>query len=217
MFFIALLRFAGNLYVDCDLCDQEKGPFYRIYLREVLAESSARFMDEASAWGKDGVEKFICAVQSGKGFHNYQRREDCCYTFYLNCGEDLVVHPCVYDTAKKRNEVLNDIYRQFNALMEKQSYGLTTKEKTLLLLDEDGQPFALQRLDNEVSCDSLMDALDSIGAADSVYTEESGVLFLKDAAGKVILQSYSKDYSLAQWKTTLKRFCLLLSFAETQR
>jgi hypothetical protein len=206
MFFIALLRFAGNLYVDCDLCDQEKGPFYRIYLREVLAESSARFMDEASAWGKDGVEKFICAVQSGKGFHNYQRREDCCYTFYLNCGEDLVVHPCVYDTAKKRNEVLNDIYRQFNALMEKQSYGLTTKEKTLLLLDEDGQPFALQRLDNEVSCDSLMDALDSIGAADSVYTEESGVLFLKDAAGKVILQSYSKDYSLAQWKTTLNAF-----------
>lgn len=207
IFFISLLRFSGNLYVDCDLCDQQKGPFYRIYLREVLAESSIRFTDEATAWGKEGVEKFICAVQSGRGFHNYQRREDCCYTFYLNCGEDLVVHPCVYDTAKKRNEVLNEIYRQFNAILEKQSYGLKAEGQTLLWLDEGGQPFALQRLDNEdASCDALMEVLDRIGAADSIYTEESGLLFLKDSSGKVILQSYTKDYGLAQWKATLTAF-----------
>jgi hypothetical protein len=49
--------------------------------------------------------------------------------------------------------------------LEKQSYGLKAEEKTLLWLDEGGQPFALPRLDNEdASCDSLMEVLDRIGA-----------------------------------------------------
>ena len=98
-FFRILLRYPGNYFADCYECD-DKGTF-RIYLREVLAESTERFPTEQEAWGKDGMERFICVAQSENAFHNYLRRRDCCHSFYLTCGDGFVKHPCTYDTSSK--------------------------------------------------------------------------------------------------------------------
>lgn len=206
LFFIALLKYPGNLYVDCDPCAKQQEPVYRIYLREVLAESYARFISEADAWGKDGLEKFICAVQSELGFHRYQKREDCCYTFYLSCGEDLVVHPCVYPTQKRRNEVLNEIYEQFNKFVQEQAYALRADDKELLLLDEAGNPFARQTISEQMGCGQVMRLIDVIGDINSFYQEKDGELFLLDSSGNLILQSYAQNYGMELWKETLKLF-----------
>jgi hypothetical protein len=216
IFFVALLKYAGNLYVNCDLCDNNSESIYRIYLREVLAESTDRFANEASAWGKEGVQKFICAVQSNFGFHNYQRNDDCCYTFYLNCGQDIVVHPCVYDTAKKRNKVLNEIFIQFNAAIEKQSYTITEKGNDILLLNEAGSPFARKLINKrEGSCETLLDIIEHIRDINSSYTQEGEDLFLKDSSGKVILQSVNKNTDVTQWKNTLKAFAFYYPIIKT--
>ena len=191
--------------------------FYRVYLREVLAESVIRFVDEESAWGKQGLEKFICALQSGFGFHNYQRKEDCCYTFYLNCGEDLVVHPCVYDTTKKRNEVINYLYTQFKEYLQKNSYGIKMENDELILLDELGKPFAKQLLGKREelkTCESLLDMIDRIRDMDNFYLEQGGAIFLKDSSGKTILESYSKDYELDKWKEMLSEFACYFPIIE---
>ncbi|WP_214227654.1 hypothetical protein [Pedobacter sp. B4-66] len=209
IFFITLLRYPGNLYVDCNHCNDGSELFYRVYIREVLAESVDRFENEESVWGKQGLEKFICALQSGSGFHHYQRKEDCCYTFYLNCGEDFIVHPCVYDTAKKRNEVLNDLYIQFKDYFRRNSYGMKMENDELIFMDQAGKPFAKQLLGKREelkSCESLLDMMDQISGINNIYSEQSGSIFLKDSSGKVILQSYGKDHRLDKWKETLRAF-----------
>lgn len=216
LLFIALLKYPGNLYVDCDPCAKQQEPVYKIYLREVLAESYARFISEADAWGKEGLEKFICAVQSELGFHHYQKREDCCYTFYLSCGEDLVVHPCVYPTQKRRNEVLSEIYEQFNKFVQEQSYALRADDKELLLLDEAGNPFARQTITGQMGCELVMRLIDVIVDVNSFYQEKGGELFLLDSAGNLILQSYTQDYGMERWKETLKLFACYFPVLRTK-
>lgn len=208
IFFVALLKYAGNLYVDCDLCDDNKTSTYRIYLREVLAESAERFPDEASAWGKAGLQKFICAVQSDFGFQNFQRSDDCCYSFYINCGQELVVHPCHYNTAKKRNAVLNEIFLQFNSAMERKSYGSLDDGNQLLLLDDTGKPFAevSSAEKRKGSCETLMDIIEQINDASSSYEQEGEDLYLKDKSGKVLLHSFNKNSELRLWQNMLKSF-----------
>ncbi|SHE51826.1 hypothetical protein [Pedobacter caeni] len=218
IFFLGLLRYAGNLYLDGSHCDEGQEPCCRIYIREVLAESTKRFDNENDAWGNEGVEKFICAVQSGFGFHHYQRTEDCCYTFYLNCGDDLMIHPCVYDTTKKRNEVLNELYTQFKEHQERNSYGLNIDDNELILLDENGLPFARQRMAKEReidSCNALMELITQISSTDNDYSEEKGVVFLKDKSKNVILESYTQDYGLERWKETLRAFVCYFPLLKT--
>lgn len=219
LFFITLLKYAGNLYVDCNHCNGGKEAFYRIYIREVLAESSLRFSERATAWGKEGLEKFICAVQSGVGFHHYQRKEDCCYSFYLNCGKDMLVHPCVYDTAKKRNEVLNELYAQFRKYTQQNSYGLKVENQELILLDENGAPFARQSLAKQEEmkrCEVLMELIAQLSGTALIYSEENGILFIKDYSGRIILQSYGKEEGLEQWKETLRAFVCYFPLVKSQ-
>ena len=112
LFFLTLLKFSGNLYADCYDCEQNNGTSYRIYIREILVESTRRFKSEKEAWMKEGIEKFICAVQAKNAFHNLQKK-DCNHAFYLNCGPDLAVHPCKYDTARQRNEAMYELHKLF--------------------------------------------------------------------------------------------------------
>ena len=220
IFFVALLKYAGNLYVDCDLCAHQmenKQGNYKIYLREVLAESAERFPDEASAWGIGGLQKFICAVQADFGFQNFQRSADCCYSFYVNCGQELVVHPCHYHTAKKRNKVLNEIYLAFNAAMERQSYGVLDDGKQMLLLDGAGKPFAeLSAASRTGSCESLMDVVEQINAAMGSYEQEGEDLYLKDRSGKMLLRSFNKNTDADAWKSTVEAFAYYHPVVKTQ-
>lgn len=209
LFFMRLLQYAGNLYVDCNHCDHKNGPSYRIYLREVLAESSRKFIDEAAAWGEQGVEQFICALQSGIGLHQYQRKEDCNYSFYLNCGEELVVHPCNYPTAKRRNEVLGDLYLQFDRFKGKRSWSLKQGKEGMILLDEEGRPFAAQlddQRDEQRFCEWMIEVIAIIRDNSNQYTEKEGKYFLHDSAGRSVLQSYQKQEDLVQWKEKLVSF-----------
>jgi len=215
-FFMLLLKYSGNLYVDCDTCEKTKGA-YRIFIREVLAESTQRFHSEEAAWGKMGLEKFICAVQSESGFHKYQRKEDCCYSFYLNCGPDIFVHPCVYDTAKRRNDVLLSLYEHYKSYTQKGSYSMQAQSGVMILMDEAGNPFAKKQLDKEHqdSCDGLLAMIDDIGNQDNSYVQEKDAIYLKSSTGRIILQSYAKDLSIGAFGETLAAFACFFPIVKT--
>lgn len=208
LFFLMLLKYAGNLYVDCDFNDDGKGDF-RIYIREVLAESTQRFFTEEDAWGLAGVENLICAVQSNIGFRKYQRKEDCCFSFYINCGADFLIHPCTYDTAKKRNQVVLDLYDQFKRFHERNAYSISTEDNALIFHDEGGMPFATKRFganDNQEYCDLLFDYLDELQELGNEYVIEKEFVFIKDKNGQVILQSYNQGWTVESFKEQLDLF-----------
>lgn len=209
--FLVLIRFSGNFYVDCDLCSNEdkKQNFYRIYIREVLAESVRRFPTIAEAWGPAGIEQFICAIQSGQGFRHYLKKENCCYSFYLNCGPDLLVHPCRYDTPEQRTSAMQALYQQFRKFYEQKSYVVSEQNGFLVLHNESGQPFAVQapRDQQQNTCDQLMDLLDLVRTPGNVYQEKDGTYFLLDGSGKPILQSYeTQTATLDEWKAMVGQF-----------
>ncbi len=208
-FFIILLKYAGNLFVDCDNCNKEGKRTWRIYMREVLAESARRFMTEEAAWGHEGIEKFICAVQSGLGFHNYLRATDCCYSFYLNCGADFIVHPCKYDTAGKRTAVMQELYYRLQRFIESRAYSTRWEQNTLVLLDHAAQPFArhtFDSVDGQNLCNWLVQLPNEITDSRNSYILKDGTLYLVDADGQTILQSYNNNYNLENWKTGLQQF-----------
>lgn len=208
LFFLMLLKYTGNLYVDCDFNDDGKGN-YRIYIREVLAESSQRFYTEEEAWGLEGVEKLICAIQSDLGFQKYQRKEDCCYSFYINCGADFLIHPCTYDTAKKRNQVVLDLYDHFKRYEDRKAYTLSTENNSLIFHDEGGKPFAIRRFnenENQEFCDLLFDYLDELQEEGNSYVIEKEFVFVKNNSGQVILESYSQGWTEESFKEQLELF-----------
>ncbi|WP_171017674.1 hypothetical protein [Sphingobacterium daejeonense] len=129
----------------------------------MLAESTEKFFTEEAAWGEEGVEKFICAVQSQLGLHKVQNKNNCCYSFYLNCGPDFLEHLCSYDTAKKRNQVLIELYDRFKIFLEKKSYSFDSEDNILLLRDVEGNYFARKRFEkseNQDSCTLLFEILE---------------------------------------------------------
>ena len=113
-FFLVLLRYKGNYFICTDECNCH----WKLYLREILAESVRRFPDRETAWGEKGVQKFICVAQSGHAFHAYQREVDCCFTFNVACSNSGLVHPCTYDTADKRDKALAKLIAASRELYE---------------------------------------------------------------------------------------------------
>ncbi|MFT3910809.1 MAG: hypothetical protein QM737_15435 [Ferruginibacter sp.] len=103
-FFLLLLQYEGNYIVDCDCSGQ-----YKIFIREVLAESIDRFKTKSDAWGKKGMQKFISISQSKESFHAFAK-EDCCYSFFVACKNTIAVHPCKYDTTEMRNHAMYKLY-----------------------------------------------------------------------------------------------------------
>lgn len=210
-FFVMLTSFSGNLFTDCDGCKQLVAGKYKIYIREVLAESVRRYeqRDIQQIWGKDGIEKFICAVQQENSFRNYQNKEDCCYSFYVNCGQDFIMHPCKYDTAQQRSKAMYQLQEKFTEALQKKSYATEIQNEKLLLLDADGKPFAFQINNAAQNTDvpiSLINIVEYIYNSENKITEKEGELFLTDKAGKVIIQSFEKGYTIIEWRKKLKEF-----------
>jgi hypothetical protein len=156
-YFNRLLLFTGNYFTDCactkkvlvDNCvvSQSSSYTYKIFVHEVLAQSINWYENEVDAWGPLGVEKFICAVQTGDAFKNYRRREDCCYSFYATCGNGLLGHPCKYDTEKQRGDALNTLFSQLNDFINKKSYGYSNTTGKLVMNDKEGKAFAQANAD----------------------------------------------------------------------
>lgn len=101
-FFLILLKYKGNYHITYNECDCN----WRLYLREILAVSRDRFLNAAAAWGKEGVQKFICTSQTKNSFSTFLEERGCCYTFNVACGNTGLIHPCEYDTEEKRDQGL---------------------------------------------------------------------------------------------------------------
>ena len=84
-----------------------------IFIRETLALSAHGFADQATAWGSEGVEKFICVGTvdervpqlSATGSTLYP------YSYFLSCGNTGLVHPCGYESAERRDAILLSLYK----------------------------------------------------------------------------------------------------------
>ena len=205
-FFRILLRYPGNYFADCNECSEEG--YFRIYLREVLAESIERFPSEQEAWGNDGVERFICVAQSENAFHNYLRKRDCCYSFYLTCGDGLVKHPCTYDTSSKRDKVLQSLYNTGSSFFQKHAWLIHDNGNDISLLNGDGIPFAIinkERRQNPCNSDLVLDLLENL-APGNIYKEENGQIQLFTAQQELLAVSANGKYTLVSWKSLLENF-----------
>ena len=113
-FFLILLKYPGNIYIEWNEIQCE----FIIYIREVLAISAHGFATAEDAWGEEGVEQLICVAQSEHGFHNYINRITCNPGFYLACGDTGLRHPCCYETPLKRDRVMDQLFQasSFNFL-----------------------------------------------------------------------------------------------------
>ena len=201
-----MLRYAGNYFVDCDHCSPGNG--YRIYIREVLAESAERFLTKEQAWGPGGVEKFICVSQSEDAFHTYQRKNDCCYSFFVACGIGLVHHPCKYDTAKKRDEAMLNLYKGLNEFIQKKAYQVQDNGNTIILFNGKGESFAVVDMaTRQARCLSdWMTGLEGNMGNDKNYKEENGRIVLLNDKNEILARSDKAGFTIAAWKEMLQAF-----------
>ena len=225
-FLLRLLLYPGNYFTKTDVCDctmqGEKSSERcvcktKIYIREVLAESKRRYFSPAQAWGKDGVEEFICVAQTEKAFRTYVDSNDCRFTFDLACNESGLIHPCSYDTPEKRDHARERLIKAANAFQQADypSVDLSSAGHELLV-DADKNVFAtvFRAKDREVkrtrSCvaDILFDILNN-----PVYEDDNGFhlnIFETDANGKKILIKYIEPgdptISVRDWK---QKLCLM--------
>ncbi|HRN55346.1 MAG TPA: hypothetical protein PLL71_02775, partial [Agriterribacter sp.] len=216
-FFLVLLWYPGNYYADCDHCADNK-TIYRVYLREVLAESAERFGTEEQAWGKEGVQKLICTSQTGNAFHTCRRKADCCYAFYVACGKGLVYHPCTYDTPQKRDNALVKLYRSLKETVQQKAWQAEDNDNAIILRNAVGTAFATVAVSNRDSyciSDRIADLTGYVGSAHH-YSEEEGRVVLRDDQHEVIAGSLQKDISLTAWKEMLQQFVCYYPVKKTE-
>ena len=215
-FFLVLLRYAGNYFVDCDLCSPGNG--YRVYIREVLAESAERFLTKEEAWGPNGVEKFICVSQTEDAFHAYQRKNDCCYSFFVACAMGLVYHPCKYDTKKKRDEAMLILYRELSEFVQKKAYQVQDNGATVTLFNGKGESFAVVDMANrQTRClsDWTNGLRENLGN-DKNYKEENGRIVLLNDKNEILSRSDKGGFSIAEWKEMLQSFLCYYPIVKTK-
>lgn len=108
-FFMLLLEYKGNYLIHTGFDNVTA-----IYIREVLAESTHRFVSEADAWGPMGVGKFICVAQSADAFHGVLQDDDS-YSFTVACATAKAIHPYKYGSADKRDAALEQLFSDYSA------------------------------------------------------------------------------------------------------
>lgn len=210
-FFRMLLCYPGNFFIQCNPCHEDAGS-YGIYLREVLAESTGRFPTKEAAWGKEGVQKFICISQSKNAFHLYQRKSNCCYTFYIACANSVVYHPCHYDTPEKRDQVLEKLFREFYGWHKTRAWQFDAdknKEREgYVLLNDLGEPFAsVPFRDQDDLCEEWITFISKAMRKQLQYeTDEGGLFYAYDDESGLTVYSYDTNVEEEGWKKTLQTF-----------
>jgi hypothetical protein len=206
-FFLVLLNYAGNYFVECDTCTKEDQNIYHIYIREVLAEGTERFLTEEEAWSDEGVQKFICIAQSEDSFHTYQRKKDCCYAFYVSCRDSIIYHPCKYDTPQRRDAALLKLYQSLKEAKKKKSWQVEETGNGLLLLDGSGESFA--RTEGVPGNYCLSDSIATLSKNSEDrdhFKEEAGKYVLNDDDHHQLAISVKEDIKLEEWIKLLKTF-----------
>jgi hypothetical protein len=215
-FFRMLLCYPGNFFVRCDPCSN-RADSYRICLREVLAESTERFATPEEAWGKEGVQKFICVSQSERAFHPYLKEHDECYTFYLACADSVMYHPCRYDTPRVRDEVIEKLNREISNWHKNRAWQHELCEpegREYNLLNKKGEPFARARFNTEYTyrqadiCAELVDFLHKVNQNKVDYEkDENGLLIaVEDSEENSILVQATDNIELDEWVNNLEAF-----------
>ncbi|MBK9983959.1 MAG: hypothetical protein IPP15_16595 [Saprospiraceae bacterium] len=200
LYFARLVKYTGNYFVDCactKIYDKVKDAFttsygYKIFIREVLAESINWFETQEAAWGPEGIEKFICAVQSPDGFKNYLRKPDCCYSFYVTCDKGLLEHPCTYTTELQRDKAISELYLQLQNFLKNKYYGNEQTDTGILLYNLKGEPFAKVHLGNNVerdNCDRLIRIAEGIKESQNIISYRDGLLVDSIGNDEIIIQS----------------------------
>ena len=202
LFFLSLLNYPGNIYIEKNPVDCR----YRIYIREVLAISAIMFPTAETAWGANGIEKFICIAQTENGFHNYLNRKNCSNSFYVACANTGLIHPCKYETPERRDTILNKLFQSasfnFLDLIE------TNQENQLSLLGLDKKPIAnllFQTNDgNQFSnCERLIEIFEAV-YFDSNYVQIENNFYLVDDNKNRIAEPVLNDTLLDDWKKQLR-------------
>jgi hypothetical protein len=204
-FFLLLLRYPGNYLVERDPCTCR----WRIFIREVLAESTRRFASKAEAWGPKGIEKFICVAQTPGAFHLYHHRKTCCDSFYVACPRPLLVHPCHYDTSERRDEALGRLYQSFKDFSTKNLPDLFFPHESNFIYDLDGKALAIfDHMDMErdfaVYCCRLLELVNVILSGASFERTGEGCVMRTDR-GVVIAHAVDPEMSLEEWKRRLQQ------------
>lgn len=216
-FCLMLLKYPGNFFIEENSSDCKT----HIYIREVLALSAHGFDNPENAW-KEGVEKFICIAQTKTGFHNYFNQLHCSNSFFVACGNTGLIHPCTYDTAKRRNDIITELFkaRTFNFLNFIKVTG-----GQLILNDRDNNPLAkiiTDKANNKAgACESLV-AFAAAVYDDSNYVKEGQSFYLRCSITNEQQLSYYKiaepcsKVSLKEWKAQLKKMaCYFPIIAKT--
>ena len=216
-FFLLLLRYPGNYLVERDPCTCR----WKIFIREVLAESTRRFATPREAWGPDGIEKFICVAQVPGAFHLYRHRKTCCDSFYVACPHPLLEHPCHYDTSEERDEALVKLFQAFRDFSTRNLPDLFFPHETDFIYDLQGEPVAI--FDNmdvgrdfAVYCCKLLELVDAIlNGATFERAAEACVIF--NGERKVIAHSLDPGIGLEEWKRRLQQLAWYFPIAREKK
>ena len=155
-FFVLLLQYHGNYFIDCgcksiwneELKKFDPVPAYKIFIREVLAESAERFMTEEYAWGQKGIQKFIDVSQSENSFHNYLEK-NCCNSFYVACYNKGLYHPCKYNIPEQRDNAIRLLFKSLQNIKNWKWDGCNQKiTDQFILKDFDGNNVAEVKFNN---------------------------------------------------------------------
>jgi hypothetical protein len=200
-FFLSLLHYSGNIYIEKSDVDCR----YRIYIREVLALSADTFPSPAEAWGINGIEKFICVAQSPNGFHTYLNRTNCANSFFVACGNAGLIHPCKYETPERRDNILNALYKaaSFNFFDLLQA----DEKNNISLLGLDKKPvadFFIERNTNETNaCEILIQIFEAI-YIDANFVKSGNDFYLLDVNKNKISPPATANLTLDNWKQQLR-------------
>ena len=216
-FFQMLLSYKGNYFIDADKgCDKQT-----IFIREVLAESTARFSEEA-AWGKEGIGKFICYAQSQNAFHNFINNSTGAYNFYVSCDEENAIHPCKYDSATERDTAIEKLRAAFESVKDKKLFELITiagADDTALINGMDDTPLVVLTKENGslFTCSTIGVLLNlvAIDANYKILPDNKFSIEFKEGDFIKIAKPFNENMSIADWKRRLIELSYYYPIRET--
>lgn len=219
--FCKLLKYTGNYFVDCSCTKIKNGstgnPEYstryafKIFIREVLAQSINWYESYDEAWGREGIEKFICAVQSEKSFKKYYKPAEKCYSFLVSCGNGAVEHPCKYDTEKQRDIALEKLYKKGVAFAKNDPYSNILNGKSDVLTNKSGITFAkvIQNNTKYSGCDFFIQLSHQLQSGNYTIYYKDEWLLCSINKDEIVLQSFESkkindSEELEEWKNNWK-------------
>lgn len=197
-FFRILLQYKGNYYVDKNYQNEPA-----IFIREVLAESKKRYKTEQEAWDFAGIEKFICVAQAKDTFHNILNKKNCSYTFTVACNTNPAIHPCKYESADKRDDVLENLYNAFKNFDTNNLFKIVSENGIEILYGTDGQKLAIltsYSANARPDCDRIIEVLQQAGNDANYKTDKKYSLVNGD---KILASPFDDSMPLPEWKKLL--------------